>query len=152
MIIVIILLRVRCNGAVAKRKRMAGLSAPPESLRIDLCHSGEPSQTFSLYPPPKKSSLPSPLPITLHFVTSILKQPHSGALLFSSPPLLSTIHTPLQHLSAASIPSILMASPSFTVISTVMMSLYRSFHLSFTRALSLPLALTDWVSESRCCP
>lgn len=43
-------------------------------------------------------------------------------------------------LSAATVPSMLMASPSYAVIPTVI-SLYRSFHLSFTCSLSHSLGV-----------
>lgn len=61
----------------------------------------------------------------------------------------STLHSPfpiLCHLSAASIPSMLTPSTSFTVISTVMIS------PSFFPSLLHMLSLTGRVSESRCHP
>lgn len=75
--------------------------------------------------------------LTLHLVTWILWQPLSDVLPYSlSPSTLYALFPVLCHLSAASIPSMLTASTSFTVILTVMMSLHRSFHLSFTCFLS----------------
>lgn len=75
--------------------------------------------------------------LTLHLVTWILWQPLSDVLPYSlSPSTLYALFPVLCHLSAATIPSMLTPSTSFTVILTVMMSLHRSFHLSFTCFLS----------------
>lgn len=58
-----------------------------------------------------------------------------GSAFLSSPSTLHASYHVLCYLSPTTIPSMLLASPGFTEIPTVMMSLYRAFHLSFTHPL-----------------